>query len=496
VSRVQLSTQVDVAGGTGELQATADASGSRELRAPRDTTLESRNWQVGLAAVQERYRQEARGDSPPSFLDQSEYLAVGLARGGGQGTLVTPVGSMSYYQTFSQMPAAAVGCFAPEQKIRAVGFELPGDPARLLLRVFALRTDGAASAWSPSGRGEAVGFLGRIVVAPSLSLVFESAHGSFQERSGEDPAGKRSGEGFRLGFTGSGGGLFYSATFRRTDADFVNPVNPGFTPGGVGDRTGTDLSVGRAFGRAMVSVQLNRLESSGDTTGTGRARQEGGSLSLSFPLGARVAVAVAANTAATEGGGDAARGLPDVDRRTRGVSLSVSEQLGRLSVSQMFGWQKVADTVFPAADVTTTMASLSATGGVAKFIMVSAMLSGTRSDGGPLSGRTDQVLVSLQPTLTAGRLALTPRASWSRMTNDVWKSKNLMELYQLMVQWSPPWFGDLFALQVAANWNRMDIGTGPRPSFQRQVTATFSLRRTLTGAAAQLPAPPPVFPTT
>lgn len=494
--QVLVSSQIDVAGGSGEFQATLDASGSRELRTPRDTTLESRNWQVTLASVQEGYRQEARvGYAPPSFLDQSEYLAVGLARGGGQGTLVTPVGSMSYYQTFSQMPAAAVGCFAPEQRIRAVGLELPGDPARFLLRAFALRTEGAASPWSPSGRGEAVGFLGRLVVAPSLSLIFEGAHGAFEERSGEDAAGKRSGEGFRLGLSGSGGGFFYSAAFRRTDADFINPVNPGFTPGGVGDRTGADLSVGRAFGRAMVSVQLNRLDSSGETTGTGRARQEGGSLSLSFPLGARVAVAVAANTAATEGGGNAALGLPDVNRRTRGASVSLSERMGAFSVSQMLGWQEVADTALPGADLTTTMASLSATGGVAKAIMLSAMLSGTRSDGGPLSGRTDQVLISLQPTMTAGRWSLTPRVSWSRMTNDVWNSENCMKQYQVMVQWSPPWFGDLFALQVAADWSRMDSGAGPRPSFQRRVTATFSLRRTLSGVQAQQVAPAVVYPT-
>ncbi|MGE5235761.1 MAG: hypothetical protein ACM3O7_05400 [Acidobacteriota bacterium] len=479
-ARLELSTQLDVAQGAIEVKGTGDVAGRHDLNAPHATVNESRNWDLLLAAGGSGFRTEARGGySPPDFLDQSEFLSAGLARGGLEGKVVTSLGSLAYYRTTNEIPSGTAGMpLSGPQRIEAIGYEVPGDPNRFFLRAFALRSESEASFFEPGAASEAAGLLGRIAFGPGLALVFEGAHGWVEPA---DAPEKVAGDAFRVGATGTVGRFNYSLAFRKTDADFINPTNPGLTPGGVPDRTGGDLSLTAMLGRASVSLQARRLESGGNEGGGPKVVEDGGALSVNLPLGERVTAAATGTLTTNRGDGDEALYLPATDRSQRGVTLTLTEMAGTASFSQSLSWQDMDDKVQPAANQAVTALNLSANGALTRVVSLSGTISGTRSDAAPALGRTDQFLVSLQPVINWQKqnLVFTLRGSYNRSKNEASASLTESDQYQIMVQWTPPWLGSLLAAQLAADWNRTRSSYQPgHAPFHRRLVASLTVRKT------------------
>ncbi len=486
-ARAELSANLDLAVGAFRAKGAGDLSGRRDLDAPHDTATESRNWDLLFGVGSEAFRVEARGGySPPGFLDQSELLTPGLARGGIEARVVTSAGSLGYYRSTRSMPAALGMSYGAPQRVEAVGIEAPGDPSRFLLRVFALRTetDAAPEFGTPGGKSEAVGVLGRFSIGPTLAIVFEGATGSMTPTVGE----KIDGSAFRLGLSGSAGRVMWSVGVRKTESDFVNPVNPGFTPGGVPDRVGADLSLSTSIGSAMISIQARRLESGGND-GTPTITEDGGALNLSLPLGGGVMASATANVTTTTGDADPTTGLPATDRTQRGASLTVSESVGAASFSQSLSWQDMSDETFAGLDQRIVSAGLNAFGTLGPTVSLSGMVSATRSDGAPEVGRTDQVMLSLQPavTLSPVHLTVTPRASYSRSENDRAGGVNESEQYQLLLDWTPPWLASSLAFQLSGDLMRSTSSLQETtPPFTRRIVFAITMR----GGASLAPPPP------
>jgi hypothetical protein len=129
--------------------------------------------------------------------------------------------------------------------------------------------------------------------------------------------------------------------------------------------------------------------------------------------------------------------------------------------------------------------------------MLSALVSGTRSESPEPVGTTDLWLASLQPTFswTRASLALTPRASYTRVESELGGTSE-GEQYALVVQWSPPWWRSFFNVQVGADWNRSSTEGVPTPDFDQRIVASLTLRWGLSRAmlAAAPPAPLPSPP--
>ncbi|MFZ5786170.1 MAG: hypothetical protein ACOY3Y_06980 [Acidobacteriota bacterium] len=489
-ARGQLSTRFDIATGAVEAKATGDIGGSHTLQTPHTTASESRNWDVQLAAGGPNFRAEARGGySPPDFLDQSEFLMAGLARGGVQGKAITPVGALSYYRTTNDIPASVgTSMMMLSQQIEAAGYQFPGDPNTLLLRAFALRSEDEGIPEVPATSSEAVGIFGRWAVSPKLQLLFEGARGRLEPADAE----KVEGNAFRVGATGTLGKVTYGLTLRDTAAEFINPANPGLTPGGVPDRRGGDLSLSTMLGRASLSLQARRLQSGGNEGGGPTITEDGTALNLSLPLGQRVSMSASATLNATEGAADPERYLPATDRSMTGLTLNFTEMAGVASFSQALSWQEMEDQVNSGSNQEVMSVNLSANGTMAPWLSLNGMLSGTRTDAAQPMGRTDQYMAAVQPTFTLAslHLTLTPRGSYSRTENDVSSSVSESEQYQFVVQYAPPWLGSFLAIELAADLSRsMSSYQEGSPPFQRRVVATLTVRR-----GATLPQPAAVQP--
>ena len=479
-ARLQLSARLDLAGRTTRLKTTADLAGRHDLGEPGATVLESHNWDLLMGAgTAGSFELQARvGYSPPRFLDQSEFLSPGPARGGVEARISTRLGSLAYYRTENSIPPATVGMpLSGPQRIEAVGYEYPGVPGGTLLRICMLRSEDDGGPFGTASRSEAFGLLWRYTASPALSLVLEGAWGW------NDPEGtsrRVEGGAFRLAFSGSHGTLSYFVGLRQTDATFVNPANPGLTAGGVPDRRGVDLSLSATLGQASLSLQAHRLESGFHSRTAPKVAENGAALNLAMPLGSKVMLSASGTLTTNRGRADTAAGLPATDRRQRGLSLNLSETLGRTVLSQSLTWQDMADHSMPGMDQAITGATLSVTSSPGPGFSVTGSLSGTRTQAAPQMGRTDQILVTLQPTLSwpAARFSVTLRGSYGRVTNDVADSLSQSEQYQVAVQWSPPWLGSLLAFQVTADWSRMrsNLQPGGAP-FHRTLGFSLVLRR-------------------
>ncbi len=489
-ARGQVSTRFDIATGAVEAKATGDIGGSQTLQSPHTTASESRNWDLQLAAGGPNFRAEARGGySPPDFLDQSEFLMAGLARGGVQGKAVTPVGALSYYRTTNDIPASVgTSMMMLSQQIEAAGYQFPGDPNKLLLRAFALRSEDEGMPEVPATTSEAIGIFGRWSVSPKFQVLFEGARGRLEPADSE----KVEGNAFRVGATGTLGKVTYGLTLRDTAAEFINPANPGLTPGGVPDRRGGDLSLSTMLGRASLSLQARRLQSGGNEGAGPTITEDGAALNLSLPLGQQVSMSGSATLNATYGAAVPERYLPATDRSMTGLTLNFTEMAGVASFSQALSWQEMEDQVTPGSNQDVMSVNLSANGTMAPWLSLNGMLSGTRTDAAQPMGRTDQFMAAVQPTFTLAPLfvTLTPRGSYSRSENDVSSSVSESEQYQFVVQYAPPWLGSFLAFEVVADLTRsMSSYQEGSPPFQRRVIATLTVRR-----GATLPQPAAVQP--
>ncbi len=499
-ARIQLTTMGDLENSSSLAKWTGDLSGRKDLDPEYGTASENRAWQLELGAVQSRSREELQaGYSPPQFLDQSEFLAAGLARGGAMGRVATPLGSLSLYDTFHDDAAGAVSAYELEQRLSGAAWEAPFDPNRTLLRVYGLRARGAATAETPETEAEALGVFWRFTASPALTLLVEGAQGSLDGIVREN-GDELDGYGLHLGATGARGTFTWGIDFRKVDADFVNPANIGLSAGAVPDRVGGDLTLGKTFGVATLSLQLRTLESGTLPDGSGAGVTENsGTLSAFAPIGTKVFLSATSTLTTTRGDGDLETFLPGSDRSMLVLGLTLTETFKGLALSETLSWQDTSDDVTPAFDSTVTSGTLTAGGTLGRAVILTALFSGTRSESPPPVGVTDLWLASLQPTInwTKTGLAFTPRAAFTRVDSELGGTSD-NEQYQLIVQWSPAWWRSLVNVQVGADWNR-NVSEGlPKPSFDQRIVASLTLRWGLSRAllAAAPAAPLPAVPTT
>lgn len=497
-ARLQLTTVGDIRDVSYFTKWTGDLSGRKDLDPKYDTAQENRAWQLELGALQARSREELRaGYSPPEFLDQSEFLAAGLARGGILGKVTTTLGSLSLYDTFHDDAAGAVSAYDLTQRITAAAWEAPGDTNRSLLRVFGMRARGSATEDGPQTEAEAIGFLWRFVASPSLTFVVEGAEGTLDgvsQANGDD----YDGIGVRFGAAGAKGTFTWGLNVRDVDADLVNPANLGISVGGVPDRTGGDLTLGKSFGSTMLSLQLRTQRSGTLADGSGQSVEENAAmLTVVAPVNSRFVASATASATTTKGDANPDYELPGSDRSMIALGLTLSETIGSMSLAETIVWQELTDDVTSAFDSTVTSGSLTAGGAAGSAVTLSALLSGTRSESPQPVGTTDLWLASLQPALTwtAASLALTPRASYTRVESELGGTSE-GEQYALVLQWSPPWWEAFFNLQLGADWSRTSTEGLPTPGFDQRLVASLTLRwglsrsKLVTTPPTPLPVPP------
>src|SRR6185369_1123040 len=385
------------------------------------------------------------GFAQPDFFDQAQLITSGLPRGGIQAKVVMPAVIASYYQTFTSRPAGVIsGLFGPEQKLKAASLQIPFNP-RWDLRVMGLRVDEEAGFNSAGGEGSAIGVLARFSIGSTINASFEGARGDFKPRvdltfgTFEE---RRKGNAYRIGLNGMRGAFTYALNIRRTESDFVNPANRGFTPGGVPDRTGADLTLGRFVGTTSITVQLRHLQDgSAEGLFVPRTRETGGIVSVVKMLGQHVSLALSGNLTKDKGEEKPEIFLPAADRNQSGGTGTLSEYFGRFNFSQTLSRQLLRDHVNDLNDQTITSGTITGAGMFSPYVNLAAVLSGTRSAGSFIVGTTNQYLASLQPTFTIPRffISLQPRASYSTSENDLYESKATTQQYQGLLTFSPQW---------------------------------------------------------
>lgn len=480
-ARLQLSSQGDLGNEALSAKLTGDISFRHQISQPESTVQESRNWLFQAGAREGKFRQEGVvGFAAPSFLDQAELLTTGLAKGGVEARLFSPMANLFYYQTFDAKPAGVVTADSgEEQKVRLGALTTPGDPNRFFLRAIAMEVEDSPGLYSPGGKGEAFGLFGKWSLGPAFSVLFEAARGDFTPRAGS-AEGEREGSAARLAILGTAGSFNYGVNVRLTEAEFVNPANRGFTPGGIADRRGGDLSLTKAFGRTSLALQVRHLEG-GNSSGSVQpgAREDGGNLTLNTTIGQKVSVSASAQITADRADADLEHHLPETDRTQSGWTVTVNENPGAITFSQTYSNQRLRDDVNPSSDQTIQTASVNAAGALAPNLNLSALVSGTRSESIPDAGQTDQLLVSLQPSfaIPALWLSLQPRVAYNRSQNRVANLDSRGEQYQILLLWAPTWVGSLVNLQFFADWNRnRSKGQSGASPFTHRYAGTLTLR--------------------
>lgn len=483
ISRLQLSTRTHIQGGHLEHQVAGDASLSHDLGDPWGSRADSQNWLAQLGVANGTLRPEARvGFAPPSFLDGSELLGVFTSGGGLQGSVDSPAGRLSYYR--SARLGAVRDPFSPDPGIEAAGYELATEDGRYMARATTLRSRARpVEGFSAGGRGEAYGILAAAEIHPHLHLTGEAAVAEF--RPGEDALEdsleeERDGSALRLSARGTRGTVGYSATLSRTESGFVNPANPGFTPSGIGNRSRGELSLNNTFfGRAFVSGTYSHVRSRPvESLGVPRTTENGVLLNLSVPASARIHVNVAGNLSGQSGDAIEDLGLPETDRTQKGFNVSVTEALGRITLSQSVGRQLVSDTGQPWAGQQVTDAQLGAFGSVHPLVDLSGTVSGSRVRGSPEIGTTRSLLFSLQPSVGVGEtgLRLAPRVAYTRSRNDGSGTDFRSTQLHGSARWTGPWETVNLELELSSDLSRAwDEVLGERPGFDRQLRLSAGL---------------------
>ena len=213
-----------------------------------------------------------------------------------------------------------------------------------------------------------------------------------------------------------------------------------------------------------------------------KARQTGVSLSMMRPLGAHVSLTVMGNTTMDRGDALEALYMPETDRDSTGGSITWSETFGVYSFSQTFSRQDLKDRINPLSNNKTSAGTLTANGMFRPWFSLSGLLSGTRSEGSVITGRTDVTTASLQPSINIARffVSLQPRASYTRSVNDLFANASTTEQAQALVSFAPPWMSNAFAVQLSADWSRSKNSSDPTPArTTRRYVATVNLHRIL-----------------
>ncbi len=504
----QFSAQGDLSNGALSAKAAGDVAVSHDLQAPDRTVQQSRNWLTNFGAQEGGYQEQlAVGYAAPKFIEGSELMTTGAARGGAEAVFSTPGPVASVYYSPSNQPVGvSAGSFGPKQKITGVALETPASLQAVQIRAIGLQTEDEPGFNSAGGEGKLFGIFGRIGASPAFGVLFEAARGKYTPNPGSTES-EQEGNAYRLGLTGTRGTFSYTFNLRRTEANFVNPANRGFTVGGVADREGADLTLTKGFGLTTVSVQLRHIRG-GNTSGSvsPSARESGAVVQLNTAFSQKVMFQLGGNVTTNTGDADTVHQLPKTDNRMWGANASFSETLGTLSVSQALIYQSVANAVMPDADMTTKGATLTAGGQIVPPFGLSGTAAFTRSQGSAAVGTNDQTLLSIQPNLTiiALKLSVQPQVAFNKSESSLTSTATKTWQYQVAINWIPPAVGSYASLQFTGSWNRTQITGQPVPGFQRRLGLVVNIQwggGSASGAAgamsqpmAEPMAPPPGAP--
>lgn len=477
---LQVSSQADLGAAPFALKYTTDLNGTN-VYGSNFTARNSRNWVANLGNAQKStlvVRPEAViGYAPPSFFSESQYVTASFARGGALARAGSRFGTLSYYSTFDSLLSGVLpGNFSTQQKIEAAAFELP-KLKKFTFKLLALQVNDLQSDYSAGARGRSFGFLTRYKVSPMFEIVGEAARGRFNSR--DDRSLDRDGNAYRTSINGMKGTFTYRLALTRTDAGFINPANRGFTNGGIPNRTGGDLAITKGLAGGTLSVQLRRQNQSRPTS---RTNATGVNASYNRRLGAVTTLTISGQRNSDHGTADKQSFLPATDRQQSGLSLALSQSIGRFSFSQSFAHQQLRDQIHKTARNNTDTLSMTASGAVTTNFNMSANLSVTNTAGlREVTGRNDSTVFSLQPSyaIPSLHIALQPRASWNLTRNNRYDTENQGEQYQGLIDWNPEWLNSVGSLQLSSNWNRDRNRMALRPAVRnttRSYTGTFTLR--------------------
>jgi hypothetical protein len=499
----QFSAQGDLSGGALSAKGAGDVAVMHDLQTPDRTVQQSRNWLTNFGAQEGDYQQQmAVGYGAPKFVEGSELMTTGVARGGGEAILSTPGPVASFYYSPSNQPVGvSAGSFGPNEKVTAVALETPSSMQAVQIRAIGLKTVDEAGLNSAGGEGRLYGIFGRIGASPAFGLLFEAARGRFAPNPGSTES-EREGNAYHLGLTGTRGTFSYTVNLRRTDANFVDPANRGFTVGGVADREGADLTLTKGFGLTTVSLQLSHIRA-GTTTGSvsPASRESSAVVQLSTALSQKVMFQLGGNATANSGDADTVHQLPRTDNRMWGTNASLAETLGALSFSQALTYQNVSNPVMPSADMTTKGGTLTAGGQIVQTFALFGTAAFTRTEGSSTVGRNDQTLLSIQPSWTLPGLGLSfqPQVAFNKSESSLSSTASTTWQYQVAMTWNPPAIGSYASLQLTGTWNRTQITGQPTPGFQRLLGLVVNIQwgggSAGSGAGAMNPpAPQPLAP--
>jgi hypothetical protein len=485
--RLAVSAQLGAQQAAGAVQTTADLSWSRPLGGDSSPLQESESWLARAAGRSGPAAGElAAGYGTPTFLAETEFLAAGLARGGAEGAVGSPGGArVAYYRSFdSELGDAAAGVFGVDQDLQAAAFEAGGEGRRFVLRAVGLEVGQEATPFDAGGEGRSYGLFGRFRLGPGMDLVLEGARGEFEPGEGSFEA-LREGDAYRLGLAGSAGTVTYSLDLRHVEEGFVNPANRGLTPGGRSDRDVLELALVKGFARSRLQARLQHF-AGGDGIGL-PSTVDAVHLDYGATLGPAFALTLGGNFAATRADADADLFLPETDRRDWGLTASATATLGRFQLTPAAALQRQEHDL--GAEATTSSLGLSAFAAESGGFSLSASLTGTRVDGDPLAGRTDALVLSLQPAweIAAAALRLQPLVTYADTTNELLGLDTTSERYLLTVAWNPRWLGSLVGLELTGDWSRTRSGGAPGDGFLERYTTVLVLRR---GGATIRPRPP------
>jgi hypothetical protein len=486
----QLSAQSDIAAGPGFTKMTGDTALKHDLNNPGKTVQESRNWvgRFGGDQFGGKVHEEAIvGFAAPDFFDRAELLTMGLSRGGWEAKVRLPYGTASYYETVDLQPVGAVSGNVGTQNVRAFAYEFPATQ-KLTFRLVNLNVVEKQSLYGVGGKGSALGIVASYAFTPLASFFAEVAHGKFAPNQGDE---RTQGNALRAGLTGSAGTFSYVANVRRTESTYINPANRGFTQAGIPDRTGADLQVSKMFGKTSLSAQV-RHQHDGATRNATIARTKENAIAVTLARALTQRTQLSTTGTWTRDDGTSTEYSPATRRVQRGLSATLNEMLGRITLTQTVTRQELIDSINRSASQNVSTANLGITGNVWRQFSLSTFVSFTRSEG-PLSGTNDQTVYTIQPSYAVPRFWITfaPRASYSRGKNGLYGTLNTNEQYQALMSFAPPWLASLASLQFATDWTH-NAGTNmPATAYTRRYTGTMNFKWGV-GHGALDPRPQPV----
>jgi hypothetical protein len=476
----QFSGQADLSNGALSAKGAGDLAVSHDLQAPNRTVQQSRNWLTNFGAQEGGYQQQlAVGYAAPKFVEGSELMTTGVARGGGEAIFSTPGPVASVYFSPNNQPVGvSAGSFGPKQKITAVALETPASLQGVQIRAIGLKTEDEPGFNSAGGEGKLYGIFGRIGASPAFGLLFEAARGKFTPNPGSTET-EREGNAYRLGLIGTRGTFSYVFNLRRTEANFVNPANRGFTVGGVADREGADLMLTKGFGLTTVSVQLRHIRGGGTSGSVSpSARESGAVVQLNTAFSPKVMFQLGGNVTTNTGDADTVHQLPKTDNRMWGTNASLSEIVGAINLSQALTYQSVANAVMPDADMTTKGGTFTAGGQIVPPFGLFGTAAFTRTQGSATVGTNDQTLLSIQPnwTILALKLSVQPQVAFNKSQSSLTDTATTTWQYQVAVTWTPPAIGSYASLQFTGAWNRTQITGQTAPGFQRRLGLVVNIQ--------------------